>query len=118
MDIVQTPRIDKRMKAALALAELSRCRNRHGAVLLNGGVVISAGVNSSKLSSEEITDDNWRSAGMHAEAAAITSAGSAASGSIVYVSRVNKAGQPVQSAPCKRCQGLAERRGVRKIVHT
>lgn len=111
-------RVDKRIRAALALAELSRCKNKHGAIVMKDGVLLGSGVNTVRCSADEVSDDNWRFVGLHAEAAAILQAGSASSGATIYVARVNKQGEPIDSRPCKRCQGLADRRGVRKIVHT
>lgn len=111
-------RLSKQMKAAVALADISKCRQKHGAVLMKNGVVLAAGTNVSRLSVDEISDENWRSSGIHAEESVIRQAGTAASGATIYVSRIGRSGDIINSRPCKRCQGLAERRGVKKIVHT
>lgn len=113
--VTQTDKLGRPLKAAFALAELSKCRQRHGAVLVKNGVVIAAGVN---LMKEPVTDANFRSCTVHAEANVIAQAGTAANGATIYVARVGREGGPINSAPCKRCVGLMQRKGVKKVVHT
>lgn len=103
------------MKAALALAELSRCRQKHGAVIVKNGVVLAAGTNAMR---EPVSDTNFRSCSVHAEAKVISQAGSAANGATIYVGRISRNGEYVDSTPCKRCQGLMARRGIKKVYHT
>lgn len=115
LNVKQTDKIGRPLRAALALAELSKCKQRHGAVLMKNGVVIAAGTNINK---EPTTDSNFRSCAIHAEAAVVSQAGTAATGATVYVARMGRSGNPLNSAPCKRCEGLMKRRGIKRVYHT
>lgn len=115
VDMKKVEKPSRPLKAALALAELSKCRQQHGAVLMKNGVVLAAGTNVIR---EPVSDRNFRSCSVHAEALVISQAGTAASGSTIYVARINKAGDYVDSTPCKRCQGLMRRKGIKKVYHT
>lgn len=109
-------KIKKPLKAALALAELSRSRQKHAAIVMSGGIVVGAATNQTWESPP--ADSGWRNTTLHAEAAAIAQAGPNASGATIFVARVGASGDAVLSKPCKRCMGLIDRRGVAKVVHT
>lgn len=103
----------------MTLAGLSRCENRHGSVIVKNGRVLATASNSTRTGlNPDWADGSWRRMSVHAEEAVLGMAGSMAHGATLYVSRVNNQGKAVNSRPCKRCVGLAERYGIRKIVHT
>lgn len=109
----------KQLRAAFAIAETSRCSHRHGAVLVKNGVVIAGSSNIQRQ--PQLTgweEGSWRRSSVHAEAAVIGMAGNQASGATLYVARIGRMNQVSPSRPCIRCLGLAERAGIRKIVHT
>jgi len=107
--------MSKHMKKAIRLADTSRCRYRHGCVIVLNGRVVGEAVN--RLVSDQTTG-SWRKSHMHAEIAALLSAGSKAYGAIVYVARVHKDGTPADSKPCKKCEGQLKRKRVKKVIWT
>ncbi len=64
--------LNKPLAAATALAGLSRSKQRHGAVLMNRGALVSSAVN---VTHHTPHGPNWRSCSSHAEEIAIRSAG-------------------------------------------
>ena len=107
--------VTKALEAAEALAALSRCRHKHGAVLIKRGSVIAAGTNQQR---EDPRYSAFPLASMHAEENVLRQAGWRAHGATLVVVRVNQRGDLMPSAPCKRCSGLIERSGIRRVVHT
>lgn len=109
----------KQLRAALAIAEASRCSHRHGAVLVKNGRVIAAGSNQQRQPQlPHWEEGSWRRVSVHAEEAVLQMAGNQAVGATLYVARIGRLDQVSPSRPCLRCIGLAERSGIRKIVHT
>lgn len=106
---------NKSLNAAIALAKLSKCRHKHGAVLVKNGQVIAAGTN---LQLQTVSDANWRLASLHAEEYVLSVAGTNASGAILYVARVNNSGESRLSLPCDRCRKKIYRAKVRRVVST
>jgi pyrimidine deaminase RibD-like protein len=106
--------MSRHIATALKLAARSRCRYKHACVLVRDGRIISQATNK-KIGDPAVA---WRTAHVHAEAAAVGAAGTLASGAIAYVARVNAFGEPAPSAPCKRCQRLLDRAGVARVVCT
>lgn len=102
------------IEKAIKLAEKSRCRYRHACIVVRDGRIVSEATNK-KVGDPSVA---WRCSHIHAEAAAIISAGTYASGSTVYVARINAYGEPVSSEPCKRCKSLLARYGVARVVWT
>lgn len=106
---------------ASKVAEMSNERNRHGAVIVRGGSVLSLGFNVNKNSPNQLTRMNSKNVrkecGIHAEAAAIRrSPGSKRA--TIYISRIGKAGQTLLSRPCKDCERLILQAGIKKIIYT
>jgi len=64
--------LNKPLAASVALAELSRCRQKHGAILMNRGRLVSSAVNIKYHTPEGA---NWRSSHGHAEEIAVRQAG-------------------------------------------
>lgn len=105
---------NKHLEAAKEIAKLSKARQRHGAVLVKNGQVVSAAVNLSKGTA----DVHWPFASEHAEERAISQAGKDARGATIYVARVNRQGVVLLSKPCERCMSAIRKSGVSRIVHT
>jgi pyrimidine deaminase RibD-like protein len=105
---------NKHLDAAVELAKLSKSRQKHGAVVVKNGQVVSAGVNTSKGTAEY----HWPLASEHAEERAISQAGKDARGATIYVARVNKLGERRLSKPCERCLSAIRKSGIARIVHT
>lgn len=107
-------RKNKYLAMALEIAAKSKCRHRHGCVIVKNGRVIS------KATNKKIGDPAtaWRVSHIHAEFGAVIAAGSHAVGSHVYVARLTTLGEPAPSKPCKKCESMLERSGVAKVVWT
>ena len=103
--------MNKYLQKALEIAKTSKCRYKHGCVVVYDGRIVSAATN------KKVGDPRfgWRKAHVHAEIAAVTAAGSRASGAYVYVARVAADGSPAESEPCKKCHGYLERAGVSRV---
>jgi len=107
-------RRNKYIGKAIELAAKSKCRHRHGCVVVKNGRIISMATNK-KIGDPSIA---WRTSHIHAEFGAIIAAGTQASGSHVYVARISADGTPVSSKPCKKCESMLARSGVAKVVWT
>lgn len=106
--------MSKHLSLALEVASTSKCRHKHGCVVVNNGRIVSTATNK-KVGD---TESGWRRAHIHAEAAALMAAGTRARGAQVYVARVSADGSAAESKPCKKCQGLLDRYGVSQVVWT
>lgn len=106
--------MNKYLEKALEVATRSRCRYKHGCVVVNNGKIVSTATNK-KVGDPEIA---WRKAHIHAEIAAVLAAGRYAAGANVYVARVTKSGKPAESQPCKKCERFLNRMGVSQVVWT
>jgi len=111
--------INKFLVKAIEHAKTSQGRYKHGAVLVKDGIVVGAGCNQMRgNSSITATAKSWRASFLHAEEIALGQAGTAASGSVLYVARVGRTGEIKPSAPCVRCSGRIARAGVSRVVYT
>lgn len=106
--------MNKYLQKALEVAMTSKCRYKHGCVVVSNGRIVSIATNKKVGDPEK----QWRRAHIHAEAAAIVAAGKRANGSTVYVARVSKDGTPANSKPCKKCEGYLQRFKVSQVVWT
>ena len=107
-----------RLKRAMKLAKISTCKQKHGAIIIKGGSVLSVGINRNKNNPTFVGEatKNWS---VHAEAAAIKAcAGADLRNAIIYVARINKAHEPMMSKPCQKCEKLIREAGIRKVVYT
>jgi pyrimidine deaminase RibD-like protein len=106
--------MNKHLEKALEAAGTSKCRHKHGAVVVNSGKVVAVATN------KKVGDPNiaWRRAHIHAEIAAVSAAGTRAKGASVYVARAAADGSPAVSKPCKKCERYMERSGVTQVVWT
>lgn len=106
--------MNKYLEKAMQVASRSKCRYKHGCVVVNNGKIVATATNK-KVGDPET---HWRKAHIHAEAAAILAAGKYAHGSTVYVARLAADGSPAESKPCKKCDGYLDRFGVATVVWT
>jgi pyrimidine deaminase RibD-like protein len=107
--------MNKYLAKALEVAKTSKCRYKHGAVVVSNGTIVASKTNK-KISAP--LDNQWRRAHIHAEAAAVKAAGKYAAGSIVYVARIAADGSPTNSKPCKKCEGFMDRYKIAQVVWT
>jgi pyrimidine deaminase RibD-like protein len=105
--------MNRYMEKAIELAHSSKCRHRHGCVVVKNGKIIAKSTNK-KVGDPSV---EFRLA-LHAEFAAVVAAGTQASGATVYVARVQADGSPALSKPCKKCESMMKRSGVSKVVWT
>lgn len=101
------------MERAADLARKSKCRHKHGCVVVKDGKIIAESTNK-KVGDPQ---SEWRLA-MHAEFAAVSAAGTQAVGATVYVARVQADGSLAMSMPCTKCEKMMRRSGVAKVVWT
>ena len=107
------------MRLALNLAKSSSCKNKHGAVIVRGGNVLSLGINKMRnhpnIIQEELIKDACH---IHAEIDAIKKVKRDLRGATIYVARVSPFGKGVMSRPCNRCYEQITNAGITKIVYT
>lgn len=111
------------LKVALALAETSECRMRHGAVVVRGGSVIATGVNRHRNHPLVLStlDDARTQASTHAEINALKHIDiyrPVTNGAVIYIARVNKQGKPMMSRPCNQCFISLMEYGIKEVVYT
>lgn len=123
-----TPRkltISRSQKSFLNLAQkaagASECMQRHGAVVVRAGSVLSIGVNKWRndisLANEMMDDGRSSDVSVHAEIDALSRVGNPV-GATIYIARINKAGEPRLSMPCNACAEALESAGISKVVYT
>lgn len=104
---------------AMYVARASTCKQRHGALIYKSGRVIGVGVNVSR-NSHPTMEIPFYAYSSHAEVKAIDAVydGKLLQGATIYVARINKSGDPMNSLPCRRCMLDIESTGIKRIVHT
>ena len=107
----------KWLNAALRLAETSEANQRHGAIIVRGGSVLGMGVNKRKNNPLIIEKDHKTSCGDHAEVAAIKRTGKT-QGATIYIARMGRSGNPINSKPCTNCAEALDKAGIKKVVYT
>ncbi|MEU9704477.1 hypothetical protein [Streptomyces sp. NPDC047981] len=95
------------IELAKRTALYSPCRHRVGAVIAAGPRVLATRSNSRRNSPRV----DFHHATFHAEEAAVRRVRNPA-GTVIYVARVNAAGEPVMARPCERCQRLLAAVGI------
>jgi tRNA(Arg) A34 adenosine deaminase TadA len=93
----------------------SKERTRHGCIIVKSGAVQSKGVNTYRNQPGIIQEIEALS--VHAEINALKRGGNL-NGAVLYVARVNNAGEPRQSRPCPSCLTAAKAAGIKRIVYT
>lgn len=106
--------MSKYLEQAIEVAKTSKCKYKHGCVVVNKGKVLAVATNR-KVADPET---HWRRSHIHAEMAAVIAAGTQAAGASVYVARVSADGSPANSKPCKKCERLLNRYGVMQVIWT
>lgn len=98
----------------MEIASRSKCRYKHGCVVVFRGKIVAVATN------QRVGDPNegWRRAHIHAEHAALLAAGDRAYGSTVYVARVGANGEPAESKPCRKCERLLDKFKVAAVIWT
>lgn len=91
-------------------------KQRHGAVLVRSGRVISVGWNVLKNDPNNISEQHMDYCSVHAEAMAIARA-SRPAGATIYIAR-NKSGQERFSKPCSGCERAILEAGISRVVYT
>lgn len=101
------------------LAKSSSCKNKHGAVIVRGGNVLSLGINKMKNHPDVIPEELIKDAcHVHAEIDAIKKVKNDLRGATIYVARVSPFGKGVMSRPCNKCYQAISSAGISKIVYT
>lgn len=118
-DIVDR-RLSRKDRAMLNLAkkvaETSMCTQKHGAVIVRGGRVLSLGVNKQRNDTmvySPLTDRVTT----HAEMDALSRVKNP-HGATIYVARVNNLGEDRYSRPCDNCYKQLVAVGIKRIVYT
>ncbi|MFD8197554.1 cytidine/deoxycytidylate deaminase family protein [Streptomyces wuyuanensis] len=101
------------MRLALRVAASSPCRQKMGAVVVQGRRVITFKSNTNR----NPPGIDFLHATFHAEEAALRRVQHTA-GSVVYVARVGAKGEPALARPCFRCQKFMSVLGVTKAYYT
>lgn len=106
------------LKKAHEIAQTSLCRQKHGAVVIRNGNVVSFATNKDINLVDNLDEQHVKAhASVHAEVAALSRV-SNPRGCTVYVSRAMKSGEPGYSKPCARCQKYLDEAGVKRVVWT
>lgn len=104
-------------------ANRSQCPQRHAAMVLKGGRVLSIGNNKyhndPKMYPVEMFDDDMNSISVHAEIDAMRNMKpKMLRGATIYVARITPGGNIGNSRPCPRCEKALNDAGVRKVIYT
>lgn len=109
------------LNLAQRAAESSECVQRHGAIIVRSGSVLSIGINKwrNKLTPTEDIFKNGRRCDLsvHAEVDALSRVANPA-GATLYVARVRKDGRPALSKPCMQCDEAIREAGIIKVIYT
>lgn len=114
---------------ATRLAEKSQVVQRHGAVVVKGGSVISVGFNRyandprlfpvGHFRGDKLPHQERNGISLHAEVAALRKLTTEqVRGATVYVARVTPSGKIGTSEPCTACAHELKRVGVKKVIFT
>lgn len=104
------------MRTAMLMARNSIAPNyKLGAVVANGRKVLGFGANDVVKTHPK---SNTRFQKIHAELAAMLNARADLRGTTLYVYRSGKNERPLLSKPCKHCQALIEKEGIKYVVYS
>jgi len=101
---------------AKKVAKTSKCRVKHGAIIVSGNSILSFAVNRDR-NNPCFVDHPKRDASVHAEIGALRMA-SKTKGAVMYIARVNNQGEPRMSRPCAKCMEAIKAAGIKRIVYT
>lgn len=102
---------------ALKVARKSNCRQKHGAVVLKGGSVVSTACNIDKNNPNILEEEKIR---MHSSICAERRALKAVAdprGATIIVVRAKSSGM-VNSKPCERCTLACTNAGIKAIIYS
>lgn len=107
----------KYLDRALALAALSDMKQRHGALIVKGGRVVSFGFNTFRnLPHHDMPGFDYT---YHAEDSALRQVGPAdLNGAKIYVARLSRLGLPALSRPCDNCMAHILKVGIKEVIYT
>lgn len=117
-DFPQSNSSYKRMNRVLQLAALSDMRQKHGAILYQGGRVMAMGVNTARnLPTSSIPTDALSN---HAEINCLRGIDIKGRHGTLYVARISSGGNMwVNSAPCSACTKYLELfTNIKEVIHT
>lgn len=93
-------------------------KQRHGAVVVKSGRVMSVGINKWRNHPEIIEKDKIKQeCSVHAEVDALSRV-SDSRGATIYIARVNRLGNIGLSRPCDNCHLAIIDAGISKIIYT
>lgn len=93
-------------------------KQRHGAVIVKSGRVMSVGINKWRNHPEIIEEEKIKQeCSIHAEVDAIYRA-NITKGATIYIARVNRSGDTCFSRPCDNCYNAIIDAGISKIIYT
>jgi len=106
------------LRLAEKVAASSSMKQKHGAVIVKGGRVMSIGHNKWRNHPDIIEEDKIKQVcSVHAEVDAISRVADTRN-AVIYIARVNNGGLPVMSRPCDNCYESILNAGITKIIHT
>lgn len=101
------------LSMAMGVATTSKCRMKHGAIVVKHGHVLGSSPNLWKNDPKNV---DFQHASVHAEIAALRKAGWPKKVDL-YVARVNGNGESRLSKPCANCQAVLDEMKIR-VVYT
>lgn len=117
------------LNRALAMANLSDCKQKHAAIIVKGGRIIGSGVNTFRNST--VSDFPGGTYTNHAESNALRSIKAYRSvgkigadssdtiyGARIYIARVSRRRTPAFSRPCDACFAELISAGITDIIYT
>lgn len=107
------------LNLAVKTAAASELAQKHGAVVVKGGSVLSLGFNKQKNAdivnpSEAVSPEYFT---VHAEIDALNRAGNT-EGATIYIARVNNNGEERYSRPCNSCAEAIRKAKIRTVIYT
>ena len=105
----------KFFEIAKRLSKKSTYCHQLGAVIVKKNRIVGLGFNNPKKTHPRSTN-LFKT--VHAELAAVLSAGEEVYGADIYIYREHKSGLPANSKPCKFCQKLLEEVGIKNVHYT
>lgn len=101
------------------MAESSRERKRHGAIVVKNGNIVGMGFNKFRNNPDQVSPEHIKSdCSYHAEFVALRQAGDKSKGATLYVARVNNAGLDRDSKPCNNCTQVINTAQIKRVVYT
>lgn len=111
---------DTIIRMAIAEANASDCRFKHGCVIYDKNIVKSKGCNTVMAFNRKLHPrfQRFPRSGIHAEASAILRARADLTGCSLLVLRINKHGLLLNSKPCSHCMMYIEYVGIKRVYYS